>query len=133
MIKVISKASKSQISQMIQKRYKENLLELNSNLLSLDGYSVYYHELDLVRSTRREASKFINLAGGSLCLNINLGLKKGASTVKLLCSNSGANLIVCDLHVMKEIILKFTEWRDSVLSHQTQVAPNAMLLPCENI
>lgn len=101
---------------MIQRRYKETTLELNSNLLSLDGYSVYYHELDLIRSTRREASKFINLAGGSVCLNISLGLKQGASTVKVLYSNSGANLIVCDLHVMKEIIMKFTEWREMVLS-----------------
>ena len=119
MIKVISTASKGVLSQMIQKRYKETLQELNSNLLSLEGYSVYYHELDLVRSTRREASKFINLAGGSVCLNISLGLKKGAATVKMLCSNSGANLIVCDLHVMKEIILKFTEWREKVLSQPT--------------
>ena len=98
--------------------------------MNLIGYSVYYHELDLVRSTRREASKFINLAGGSVCLNISLGLKKGATDVKVLCSTSGANLIVCDLHVMKEIILRFTEWREEVLSQQTQLAPNSMFLPC---
>ena len=115
---------------MIQKRYKESLPKINSNLVSLSGYSVYYHELDLVRSTRREASKFINLAGGNVCLNISLGLKKGATDVKVLCSTSGANLIVCDLHVMKDIILKFIEWREDVLSQQTQVATNSMLLAC---
>ena len=49
----------------------------------------------------------------------------------MLCGTSGVNLIVCDYHIMKQIIKRFIKWREDVLSKQTEVASNSMLLPYE--
>ena len=64
-------------------------------------------------------SKYIHEVGGKVCLNVSLATV-GASKSKVLASKSKANLIVCDLSLMKEVIHKFTFWKRDVLSQSQQ-------------
>ena len=64
-------------------------------------------------SNRRELSKYINLTGGKVCLNVNL-VQLSASNGHVLQSKTKVNMIVCDRSLMKQVLTLFDQWRQQL-------------------
>ena len=86
-------------------------------MFDLKDYGVYFHDPERQQGTRKQMSKYINQAGGKVCLNVSLATV-GSSKSKVLASKSKANLIVCDLALMKEVIHMFAYWKQDVLAQR---------------